>query len=129
MKLKWKIFSFLVFESLMICLLLLLSLHVTGASSNLISVCSVALIPIFCFLIVFSYITTIILGNKRYLQWMEKWDTPKAVFLQLIILWIAFVIFYYYSKDLWWFAVGIGAIFFFLSGIYIRNVYRRQIKE
>lgn len=129
MKLKTKIFSVLVFECLIICLLVLLSLYVKGVSSNLISACSIALIPTFCFLIVFSYITTIILGNKRYLQWMEKWDTPKAVYLQLIIVWIAFVVFYYYTKDLWWFTYGIGATFFYLTGLYIRNVYRRKIKE
>lgn len=82
----------------------------------------------YCLWILLFYFLIGLRKSEEYLRKVEKWDSPKRSVLMLIPLWITCAVLYYMNPYRWIFPYGIAVSLAILSGAYMRNIYRREIK-
>ncbi len=82
----------------------------------------------YCLWILLFYFLIGLRKSKEYLRKVEKWDSPKALVLMLIPLWIVCAVLYYMNPYGWIFPYGIAFSLAYLFGAYMRSIYRRELK-
>jgi len=61
-----------------------------------------------------------------YLKSMENWDKPSKYWPILTLFWIVMFLFYIWSKNIFVFYGAIVWTISYLTGVYIRNYYRKK---
>ena len=82
----------------------------------------------FCFLTFFFFFVLGLRKNEEYLRKVKKWDSPKAVGLYVILVWIVFGVFYYFDPKILFIFYALGFSIIYVSAAYLRNEYRKQLK-
>jgi hypothetical protein len=83
----------------------------------------------FCFLTFFFFSILFLRKNEEYLRKVKKWDSPKAVGLYVILVWVVFGVFYYFDPKILFIFYALGFSIIYVSAAYLRNEYRKQLME
>ncbi|MCK5261180.1 MAG: hypothetical protein KAJ44_03290 [Thermoplasmatales archaeon] len=86
------------------------------------------LILSFCIWIFVLYLVSGLRKSEEYLSKVEKWDSPKALGLVLIIVWTIFAVLYYIKPIISNLLIPVGITMGYLTGAYMRNAYRKELK-
>ena len=86
------------------------------------------LILSFCIWIFVFYLVLGLRKSEKYLSKVEKWDSPKALGLILIIVWTIFAVLYYIKPIISTLLIPVGVTMGSLMGAYMRNTYRKELK-
>ena len=86
------------------------------------------LIVIYCIWIFVLYLVLGVKKSEKYLSKVEKWDSPRILGLTVIILWAIFTVLYYLQPKIWTLMFPVCLTIGYLSGIYMRNAYRKELK-
>ena len=86
----------------------------------------------FCSYILFLLVFYFLLGlekSEKFLHNNEKWDSPKGLLLIEIVVWVFFFILFYLYQDISILLNGIALSIVYLSGSYMRKLYREDLKK
>lgn len=113
-------------DGTLITFLYFLSVDITKPFQNL---QPLFVLIVFCLSSFGIYIIYYVLGmktTKHYLQHTTPWDSPKMIGIITIIWWILCALLYFIHPDglILFSAIGVPKVY--LSGVYMRNVYRKQ---
>ena len=126
MKLKTKRFLLAIIVGTIIYILLGFSREIS--LPNLTPFWIAVLFGSYCLWILLFYFLIGLRKSEEYLRKVEKWDSPKALVLMLIPLWIVCAVLYYMTPYGWIFPYGIAFSLAYLFGAYMRSIYRRELK-
>jgi Kef-type K+ transport system membrane component KefB len=82
----------------------------------------------FCIWIFISYVVLGMRKNESCLRKTEKWDSPKIFWLTPISIWIISTAFYLLKPYHWIFLYAAVITIAYISGVYMRNSYRKELK-
>jgi H+/Cl- antiporter ClcA len=80
-----------------------------------------------CFSTFFFFIVLGLRKNEEYLRKVKKWDSPKRVSLNVILVWVVIGILYYIRPKIWFFFYALSISIAYVSAAYLRNEYRKQL--
>jgi len=126
MKIQTKRIGITIFSGTLESLLYIMYLTTNNLSQSL---TPFWIVVIFCIFYLGMFVILYALGlkkSKKYLQTTTKWDSPKIFGITLVLWWIFCFVLYFIKLDNGALFLAVGFTIADISGLYMRNIYRKQ---